>query len=102
MINVIVTYTVKQDRVAENEKLVRAVYEELHEIGNPDVHYATFKKEDGRTFVHIAFFPDKEAQAVLGSTAAFQAFQADIQDRCETPPDAQPLSPVGSYNLSYP
>ena len=67
MINVIVTYTVKQDRVAENEKLVRAVYEELHEIGNPDVHYATFKKEDGRTFVHIAFFPDKEAQAVLGT-----------------------------------
>ncbi len=52
MINVIVTYTVKPERVAENERLVRAVYDALREIDDPGVHYGTFKKEDGKTFVH--------------------------------------------------
>ena len=86
MINVIVTYTVKPDRVEENEALVHAVYDGLREIGDPDVHYATFKKDDGKTFVHIAFFPSPEKQKVLSESPAFRAFQADLKERCEVPP----------------
>lgn len=41
MIRVKVTYKVKEGRVEENEELVRAVYDELQAIGDPDVHYAT-------------------------------------------------------------
>ena len=99
MINVIVTYTVKPDRVEENERLVRAVYEGLREIGDPDVHYGTFKKEDGQTFVHVASFPSPDKQAVLSTSPAFQAFQADLRDRCLVPPDPQPLEHIGSYGL---
>lgn len=99
MINVIVTYTVKPDRVEENETLVHAVYDELRAIGDPDVHYATFRKDDGRTFVHVAFFPSEEKQQVLTQSAAFGAFQAALQDRCEVPPRAEPVAPVDSYNF---
>ena len=102
MISVLVTYKVKPERVVENEDLVRAVYRELDEISHPDVHYSTFKKEDGQTFVHIAFFPTAEDQAVLSNSAAFKAFQAGLGERCEIPPDPQPLERVGSYNFSYP
>ena len=102
MISVLVTYKVKQDRVAENEDLVRAVYRELDEIGHPGVHYSTFKKEDGQTFVHMAFFPTAEDQAVLSNSEAFKAFQAGLGERCEIPPDPQPLAHIGSYNFSYP
>jgi hypothetical protein len=102
MISVLVTYKVKKDRVAENDELIRAVYRELHEIDHRDVHYSTFKKEDGQTFVHIAFFPTPEDQAVLSNSKAFKAFQAGLGERCEIPPDPQPLQWIGSYNFSYP
>jgi hypothetical protein len=56
MKRVLVTYKVKLDRVQENEELVRAVYQELNQNNDPDVHYATFKLDDGQTFVHMAAF----------------------------------------------
>lgn len=99
MISVMVTYTVKEDRVEENEELVRAVYAGLDEIGDPDVHYATFKKADGRTFVHLAMFPSSDKQAVLSNSPAFRAFQEDIGDRCDVPPDPQPLELIGSHSF---
>ncbi len=102
MISVMVTYRVKPDAVEENTRLVEAVYEELAQVGDPDVHYATFTKGDGRTFVHVAFFPSPEKQAVLGGTAAFQEFQRNLADRCEEPPGVEPIDRVGSYNFSYP
>ena len=60
MLRVMVTYTVKADRVEENERLVRAVYAGLDDIGDPDIRYATFKLEDGRTFVHVALYSSAE------------------------------------------
>jgi L-rhamnose mutarotase len=54
MRRVIVRYTIKPDRVAENERLVRAVYEELHRVELAGIRYATFRLDDGVTFVHIA------------------------------------------------
>ena len=99
MPRVLVTYKVKADRVKENEDLVKAVYAELHQINNPEVHYATFKKEDGQTFVHINSFATPEIQSVVSGTKAFGAFQKNLKERCEIPPDVQPLSEVGSYNF---
>lgn len=101
MIRVMVSYTVKADRVAENEQLVQAVYTGLHELGHPDIHYATFRKDDGQTFVHVAFFPDEDAQAALGSLPAFQEFQRNIADRCEVPPKPEALTTIGAYNFTH-
>ncbi len=102
MISVLVTYTVKPDRVEENERLVRSVYEALAEAGHADVHYATFKRDDGKTFVHMAFFPSPEAQQKLGALPAFQEFQQGIVERCEVPPHPMPLEKVGAWNLGLP
>jgi hypothetical protein len=99
MMRLIVRYRVKADKVAENEGLVQAVYKSLHEIGDPDVHYATFKLNDGRSFVHIASFPSKEKQAVLTELGAFKEFQKGLKDRCDEQPDNQPLTEVGSYGF---
>ena len=99
MVKLIVRYRVKADKVAENEGLVRAVYKSLHETNDPDVHYATFKLNDGRTFVHIASFLSKEKEAVLTELDAFKAFQKGLKDRCDESPDNQPLTEVGSYRF---
>ncbi len=99
MLRLLVRYKVKADKVAENESLVRAVYNGLRQINDLDVHYATFKLNDGRTFVHIASFPSKEKEAVLTQSPAFKAFQKDLKDRCDELPDPQPLTEVGSFGF---
>ena len=94
-----VTYKVKPDRVEENEQLVRSVYEGLRQINDPDIHYATFKLNDGQTFVHIASFASMDKQPVLTQSEAFKAFQENLKDRCEIPPDSQKLNEVASYSF---
>jgi hypothetical protein len=99
MVRVMVRYKVKADRVEENERLVRGVYARLQEIGDPDVHYATFKMKDGCSFVHLASFPSKDKEAVLTGLPAFKAFQAGLKERCDELPDSQSLTEVGSCNF---
>ena len=99
MNRVMVTYKVKGDKVEENESLVRAVYEELHQKNNPDIHYATFKLEDGQSFVHLASFDSEEGREAFSNCNAFKEFQKDIKERCEVPPNPQKLSEIGSINF---
>ena len=99
MIKVMVTYKVKPDRVQENEDLVKAVYDELRQKNDPDIHYATFKLDDGLTFTHIASFASPEKQAALTDSKSFSAFRENLPDRCEVPPDPQKLTEIDSYNF---
>jgi hypothetical protein len=97
MRQVMVRYTVKPDRVEENEALVRAVYEELEASGPDSLRYVTFKLEDGVSFVHIA--ETEEGAHPLGEVKAFKEFLAGIGDRAEEPPVTAKLTKVGSYRL---
>ena len=99
MERVLVTYKVKPDRVKENEELVRAVYNELRKINDPDIHYATFKLDDQQTFVHIASFASEEKKPILTESAPFRAFQEDLKERCDVPPNPQKLNEVSTYNF---
>jgi hypothetical protein len=54
MKQVIVRYKVEPERAAENEELVRAVYEELHGTRPAGLRYVTFRLDDGVSFVHLA------------------------------------------------
>jgi hypothetical protein len=98
MRQVVVQYRVKPDRAAENERLARAVYEELHRTNPPGLRYATFQLEDGVSFVHVAEI-DNETENPLGQVAAFRAFQAEIEDRCDQPPKARRAREIGSFRM---
>jgi hypothetical protein len=97
MKRVIVRYKVKPDRVAENEALVRAVYDELQRTAPDGLRYATFKLEDGVSFVHLAETEDERNP--LSGLDAFKEFQKDIGSRCDEPPVVTELSEIGSYRL---
>jgi quinol monooxygenase YgiN len=98
MRRVIVRYRVKDDRIEENVALVRAVYEELHRERPDGLRYATVQvADDPAAFVHIA--EHVEGTNHLNSTAAFQAFQAGLGERCAEPPVLTELNTVGSYGL---
>jgi hypothetical protein len=91
-----VRYRVKPDRVPENERLVEDVYEELGETQPDGFRYATFKLDDGVTFVHLAAHDDGNP---LPEIEAFRRFTAEIRDRCDEPPVTSELTEVGSFNL---
>ena len=93
-----VRYKVRQDRADENAALVRAVYEQLNRERPDGLHYATFRLPDGVSFMHIVFETDQPGR-ILGEVAAFKAFTADIESRCDEPPVATEVTLVGSYGM---
>jgi hypothetical protein len=99
MPHVMVRYRVHPESAAENEELVRAVYDELAASQPEGLHYATFKLPDGVTFVHFAQHDEPNP---LPGVAAFQRFQEGIRERCEEPPAVTELQEVGSYRLLGP
>jgi hypothetical protein len=96
---VMVRYRVKPDRVAENEELVRAVYDELQRTGPAGLRYATFRLDDGVSFVHVASVETADGHSPLSEVNAFKAFQANIEDRCDEAPVLTVLSRIGSFRL---
>ncbi|CAN5922489.1 hypothetical protein BH11GEM2_BH11GEM2_33370 [soil metagenome] len=54
MKRVIVRCTVKPDRAAENVSLVENVFAQLTREKPAGIRYATFKLEDGVSFIHVA------------------------------------------------
>jgi hypothetical protein len=97
MRTVIVRYKVKPDRVAENEALVRAVYEELHRTTPAALRYATFRLADRVSFVHIASTEADDGSSPLTGLEAFKRFTANIADRCDEPPVVTEVEAIGAY-----
>jgi len=98
MRQVMVSYKVKPEHVAENEALVRDVYEELGRVAPDGIRYATFRLEDGVSFVHVALQSD-DGPSPLPELSAFRRFAAGIEDRCDEPPAFRTLQPIGAYGL---
>jgi hypothetical protein len=99
MKRVIVQYKVKADQADENRRLIEAVFASLQEASPENLRYASFVKEDGVSFVHIASIETSDGSNPLEEIAAFDSFTEAIGDRCEIPPQVAVLEVVGSYKL---
>jgi len=97
MTRVMVRYRVKPDQVAANEELVRDVYAELERVRPDGLRYATFKLEDGVSFLHLA--THESDRSPLGEIEAFRRFQSGVRDRCDEPPVVTELEEVGSFRF---
>ena len=85
MAKTIVRYKVKPGKAEENEALVRAVYAELAVVKPEQFSYATYKLDDGLSFLHIAEFTG-QGKGPLAGISAFAAFQQGVKDRCDELP----------------
>jgi len=97
MQRVMVRYTVKPGRTAENERYIEQVFAELARTAPPAMQYAVFKQDDGVTFVHAYVHESEEGRSPLPELAAFKAFRAGLNERCEVAPIRTVLQEVGSY-----
>ena len=93
----VVRYKVKKECAAENEALIRKVFEELHQKAPAGTSYSVFKGADGVTFMHVVSV--EVAENPITQLAAFKAFQAGIRERCEEAPVSTDLAAdaIGSY-----
>jgi hypothetical protein len=94
-----VSYTLKADRVAENERYVAAVYEALKQARPVGLRYATFRQGDGVSFIHIVSHEEADGSNALTALPAFKAFSAGVKERCETLPVRVELTEIGSYGF---
>jgi hypothetical protein len=94
-----VRYKVRPERAADNESLVKAVYEQLNRERPGELHYATFKLPDGVSFMHVVVETDQPGR-ILNEVSAFKAFVTDIESRCDEPPVVTELTLVGSYEVA--
>ncbi|WP_213956993.1 hypothetical protein [Variovorax sp. dw_954] len=94
-----VSYKLKPDCVAENERLSKAVYEALEQARPRGLRYATFKLEDGVSFIHVVSHDEADGSNTLTSLPAFKAFSAGVKERCEVLPHRVQLTEIGSYGF---
>ena len=94
-----VSYKLKPEWVAENERLVAAVFESLKQVCPAGLRYATFRLGDGVSFMHVVSHEEADAADALTALPAFKAFTAGIEDRCELPPHRVDLKEIGSYGF---
>ena len=95
----VVRYEIKPERADENQALIEAVFADLEERQPEGFTYKAFRLEDGVRFVHVVVeHDDVENRDSLADVPAFQAFVADIGDRCVAPPVPSGATVVGAYH----
>jgi hypothetical protein len=93
----VIRYRTKPEQADENERLIRAVFAELAHEGPDGLRYATFRLDDGVSFVHVAVLDGEENP--LTSSPAFAAFQAGIGERCAEGPVPADATAIGDFRL---
>jgi len=96
---VVVRYRTKPEHADENQRLVEDVFAALARTEPQGLRYATFRLDDGVSFVHIASVETDDGSNPLDSLAEFAAFGKGVADRCDEPPRVEVAALVGSYRL---
>jgi hypothetical protein len=94
----VVRYQVKPERAVENQQLIQAVFAQLEEREYQGFIYKVFRLDDGVSFIHVVIEHDTDRSDSLQDVPAFQAFVANIADRCDVSPVAVGATIVGGYN----
>lgn len=97
MTTVMIRYKVKPGEVGRNLELIRAVYEEMEAARPEGLGYATFRLEDGVSFVDFVSMED--GPGALSRIEAFGRFRSTLDERCDEPPTITDLREVGSYRF---
>ena len=98
MKRLLIRYKMKPERADENERLIKAVFQELRDKSPDGVRYMALRSGDG-TFAHLVETETDAHADIITGLAAFQAFQDGFRDRCSEPPQRDEMAVVGSYRM---
>src|SRR5699024_2102553 len=80
MIIVKVTYTVKPDLVQKNQENINLFMVDFKKLNTNDFQYVSYLCEDGKTFVHLSHYKNKEIQKHMLQVPSFLSFQKQRDD----------------------
>ncbi|AQX04940.1 hypothetical protein BAX97_17125 [Elizabethkingia meningoseptica] len=75
MINVLVSYTVKPEYVAENRHNIQKFLEDFKKLDQSKFEYKVYLKEDGVTFLHYSNYENEAVQHEVLNVPSFKEFQ---------------------------
>jgi hypothetical protein len=88
-------YTVQAAYAAQNQKQISRVVDELRALRRTDIRYSVFVEDDGKTFLHLLFCANEEAEQVFFMLESQQAFQAALaESHLEMPPTMSTLTAI--------
>ena len=90
---VVVRCRTRPDAADDNERLIKAVFEELAAVRPGGIRYSAFRVDE-TTFVHTAVFVSDANP--LEDLPAFRAFTSGLPGRCAEPPHRRPGASWGS------
>jgi hypothetical protein len=94
MTRTMVRYRVRSDQAALNEKLIRAVFDELRSRAPEGFRYQVFVLDDGVSFVHIV--EHEPGANPLPEMPAFKRYTAAVRERCQEQPLVTGVRVLGS------
>lgn len=98
-----VTYTTKAAYAEQNQVNIKQFMTDLQALNNTGINYNACVAEDGKTFMHTAFFKSDEEQKLLNELPSFKDFQTQLKaSGLEVPPKQELLSLVGSSTHIFP
>ena len=94
----LIRYKTKPESTADNERLIKDVFAQLHAQSPDGVGYLALKLGDG-SFVHfVRVDPTGKNESITG-LEAFGRFQSGIRDRVLEPPQSNEVMVVGNYRM---
>jgi hypothetical protein len=97
MTTTVLRYQATPERADENQQLIDAVFAELDEREPEGFTYKVFRLEDGVSFIHVMIEHDIDDPGSPEAMPAFQAFLAQLPDRCDIQPVVTRATIVGGY-----
>lgn len=91
-----VSYKVLPERLDDHATLLAAAFAELAEVRPDGLRYEVHVLPDGLN--HVELVQGADVVAALATLPAFQAYRADLEDRCEAPVSMVELVQVHSYD----
>ncbi|MBP9221962.1 MAG: hypothetical protein KBF42_11290 [Chitinophagales bacterium] len=92
-----VTYTTKPEYVLQNKNNILQVMDDLQKLNNVNINYNACLCDDGKTFIHTAFFNTENEQQILNTLPSFINFQEALKaGGLESPPKQELLELVGA------
>jgi hypothetical protein len=94
----VVRYRTKPETANENERLIRAVFQELRAKSRDDVRYLALRLGDG-TFIHVSIAETEDGASPIPQLEAFRLFQPGLKERCVEPLQQTEATIAGNYRM---
>ncbi|MFD0941365.1 hypothetical protein [Pedobacter boryungensis] len=97
MVSVKVSYTVKQEFLAQNKQNINVFLADFKKLVDKNFLYNVYLEEDGLTFLHISMYENEEVQHQILNVPSFLQFQKERDDSgLENTPKVEILTSIGS------